>query len=110
MFKKASLPLPCQSSPITFKLYLFDRFLWDAKLADVIIFSKKIAPTPRRGFIFCKISDKIHLSLSDPKAVVQGEGVITMLKLILEVIKKIVESIIKRSIYDWFKSLFEDND
>ncbi len=33
-----------------------------------------------------------------------------MLKLILEVLKKIVESIIKRSIYDWFKSLFEDND
>ncbi len=32
------------------------------------------------------------------------------MKLILEVLKKIVESIIKRSIYDWFKSLFEDND
>lgn len=38
------------------------------------------------------------------------KGVRTMGKVILEVLKKIVESIIKRSIYDWFKSLFEDND
>ena len=33
-----------------------------------------------------------------------------MLKVILEVLKKVVESIISRSIYDWLKSFFKDND
>ena len=52
----------------------------------------------------------MRLSLSDPKAVVQGKGVRTMGKILKELVKKIVESAIARSIYDWFKHLFEDND
>jgi len=48
--------------------------------------------------------------LSDPTALITGKGVITVWKLILEVLKRIVESIIKRSIYDWFKDIFKDND
>lgn len=39
-----------------------------------------------------------------------GKGVITVLKIVLEILKKIVESVIARSIYDWFKSFFRDND
>ena len=50
------------------------------------------------------------LSLSDPNASVRVKGVTTMLKIILEVLKRIVESVVARSIYDWFKALFKDND
>ena len=39
-----------------------------------------------------------------------GKGVIMVLKLFIEVLKKIVEGVIIRAIYDWFKSIFEDND
>ncbi len=49
-------------------------------------------------------------SLSDPTAVVRGEGVIAMGKILKELLKKIVESAVARSIYDWFKHLFEDDD
>lgn len=52
----------------------------------------------------------MHLSLSDPKAVVQGKGVRTMGKIFRRIVKKIVESEVIRSIYDWLKHLFDEDD
>ena len=49
------------------------------------------------------------MSLSDP-SFFWAKGVITVLKIILEVLKRIVESVVARSIYDWLKHLFKDDD
>ena len=58
-------------------------------------------------FLWCC---KICLSLSDPKALIQGEGVIAMGNLFRRLFKKIVESVIVRIIYDWLKHLFDEDD
>ena len=74
------------------------------------------SPSKSEGLIFyislinSSVRDKICLSLSDPTVVVLGKGVIMMLKIILEALKRIVESVVARSIYDWLKHLFEDDD
>lgn len=56
-------------------------------------------------------------SLSDPIAVILGEGVIAMRRLskrakrrIRKIGKRIAESVIGRFIYDVLKHLFEDDD
>ncbi len=66
---------------------------------------------------FLLLSCKIRLSLSDPKAVVPGKGVIAVKKprkrvkkRVKKLVKRIVEGVIVRAIYDWFKSFFQDND
>ena len=38
------------------------------------------------------------------------KGVIMMINSFLSLFKKIVENVVARSIYDWLKSLFKDND
>ena len=53
---------------------------------------------------------KMRLSLSDPKALIQGEGVIAMGNLFRQLFKKIVESVIVRIMYDWLKHLFDEDD
>lgn len=54
--------------------------------------------------------DRIIMSLYDPKAVVPGKGMIAMGKLFKVIVKKIVASEIVRSIYDWLKHLFDEDD
>lgn len=57
------------------------------------------------------------MSLSDPTVVVLGKGVITVKKYgkrtkkrVREFVKRIVESVIGRFIYDVLKKIFQDND
>jgi hypothetical protein len=54
--------------------------------------------------------DKIPASLSDPKAVVPGKGVIAMGKLFKVIVQKIVAGTVSRLIYDWLKHLFDEDD
>ena len=62
------------------------------------------------ALFFVKSLIKYSRSLSDPTAVIQGEGVIAMGKIFRKIVKKIAEDVIVRAICDLLKQLFLDND